>query len=49
VSDTASEPSDESEGVSDTPEAVVEEPVAEATIDENGETEEAAEETKEES
>jgi hypothetical protein len=35
--------------VSDTPEAVVEEPVAEATIDENGETEEAAEETKEES
>jgi large subunit ribosomal protein L10 len=49
VSDTASEPSDQSEGVSDTPEAVVEEPVAEATIDENGETEEAAEETKEES
>ncbi len=49
VSDTATEPSDESEGVSDTPEPAVEEPVAEATIDENGETEEAAEETKEES
>jgi len=49
VSDTATEPSDESEGVSDTPEPAVEEPVAEATIDENGETEEVAEETKEES
>ncbi len=49
VSDTATEPSDESEGVSDTPELAVEEPVAEATIDENGETEEVAEETKEES
>jgi large subunit ribosomal protein L10 len=49
VSNTATEPSDESEGVSDTPEPAVEEPVAEATIDENGETEEVAEETKEES
>ena len=49
VSDTATEPSDESEGVSDTPEPAVEEPVAEATIDENGETEEVVEETKEES